>query len=763
MRLNKHFLMLMSVLFLLPLLFSSAHAVTFYLNSTQATVNDTLWNSTDEYSPYLDYENPYISYVCSDLRECYIDDTNSGSINDGNINENIFDRTSGYSVLLGDWAYKHTYGNQYYLFRLYNDTDSGDYDAVLQRGTTVDVWEDLEIIHDIIEFTADGENTTIDDFYVKYEKGSGNLGRVRLTLGNDEVTIFLLQLQSTMQVPVVVTHRQNGEMGLWSVGDRTSPTVYTMFYKTTNSLTDFSDISRTDLTNSSTEQKVYDYLWDESETWIGFGIEYLIGGSNWGNITVVPKYPLNKDNYHSVSLPYCSEIFVGNVQTDFYKSTDWYRKCSGLVVQPNETVCSCDLDCTSYAYSGGEHNKSVGGSLIASSWVSASAYASIFNRGDGHGYIFPAGADLSDIRNIRIWGELEFTSLNATEKFAIQGIFGIGSSIGSFATPFALVPSAQESAYSEFPVEFHCYTGIHNITDRAYITLTGMTLQWYEDNVIGEFGGGGGTGGGGAGANGGGCTIPCTEGRCAIDCLVVDSLYITDGYYGGYFNPLTTNAYINIQYDFSAVPTGFDCSVDTPYFPYPFPINSTQKELNIYASWENTTEQTITCTDYEDSCLPECPEGYEYDEEDVVCVGLSCYVVPEPTFECGNDICEWDLGEDEDNCPEDCEGEVVPPVIIDEIGTALANLLQLYFDFMEIGLGWDEGMTKGFTWMIASIIAVVIATISGGALVGALVFLGFMLLGTMVIWLPLWVGIVFIVLASLLIAKTVTDWVGRGG
>jgi hypothetical protein len=207
----------------------------------------------------------------------------------------------------------------------------------------------------------------------------------------------------------------------------------------------------------------------------------------------------------------------------------------------------------------------------------------------------------------------------------------------------------------------------------------------------------------------------------------------------------------------------YNCSlVDSILYPSQYPYgtktNVTSGTYHSYITvlYDNITGFNTTCIQYEPICYPVLPENYTYNPEDIVCVGLSCFVLALP--ECDNDgTCDFSAGETLANCPADCTG-VTPPVenIIEDTVSSISYFISLFVGSISTVLGTETVNVKGLVWFIITLVIVVIAAVKAGGLVGTLAFLGFMLIGVLVGWMPFWIGLVFILLAAFATASMAT-------
>ena len=745
------------LLFLLGL--GSVKASTFYLNSTQATVNDTFWNSGDEYAPYLTYTNPY-AQICSDLRSCYIDDTNSGTIvnmnflkatffnNDTNLQP--FSVAGGCANVYNSAKYKYVRNGtvNYYLVAIFNDTSKANsYRAVVQRGTVVDIYNNLTLLDELSLFTNSGCVTSEDSWNIYAVcKGAGNEASRFAYFSNNFMDLLVTcdegypSFVYTTQFSVI-SHLKVNEIGYSFLAQGSSGYVF--------------GSNNTDFTSRVLEKNGGD----------AYGTEILIRtpetyfilepagnlSATGGYVEIQLKPTVSRvatlaGNYRSVALPLCSDIAVGNTQTlMYYQNGYWIRSCQGVVPTPTMEQFTCNLKCTGYSNTYTTYNKTIISSPIGSSALSYSTHASLFNRNDYFNYIFDSGTDLTNVKDLRVYTYIEFESYNESQRFGVYGASGLSTSAGT----------------SSFI---------------AYLGASGT--------------GGGGIGGGGAGADGSvSYNIPlytrispvdeldrgavkCFAGQENVTEYTVDNL-ITRTYFsvfqpmygsGGItYYPFSDNYYINTWWKFSDIPFGTDCNAINPdYFPYSTPVNSSTKHIYAVATWRNVSAYNTSCTQYEPVCTPVVPEGYTYNASDIICVGQHCYVYAQPIVPvCNNDtIC--DSGETYLNCPSDCK----TPTSNDAFSAGISSLATLVSGvLMSMGVQFGIGYAgaKFSIWSVVIIIGMIVAgSASGNIMVGAVSGLIFMLLGVVVGWIPVWVGIILIVLTALLIGRTFSEWM-RGG
>ena len=709
--------LLLSLLIAFPLLISAGHCAVFYLNSTVATANDTFWNDTDEYSLYLDYLNPYAQDY-DDLRTDFLDDTDFGTAPDSTFLLDNF--LTGNYTMVSDYSRKETISGQPYLVAVFNST-AGDLALILQRGTVWDVWENLTFINEsYVGITCGGTAsyyTYTDQYGIVTDCGASGGTMFRLKYYSGDGVDLVLYNQSwngfthNLNKPSVAvkTHLDKNEMGLfhWNFECSGFSNLQGLVYSNVSDYT----------WKWLTYQGCPDDVLTRNETYRHLG--FLTVSTGIGAVPSWIYFRLGgaEGNYRSVALPICDDIALGNTQTDFYfDSPYWYRKCSGII--PTGETFSCDLGCAEYGDTYTLYNKSVATGLIPSSAVSYSNYASIISRADGHGYIFDSGADLSDVRNLRVYTWLEFQSANATEKFGISGWTQLGTVPSTFGhiTPYSLIPSYNNRLAG---IQQSCYTGQHNVTEYSYWSYPLLPEQ----------------------------ELPYIP--------VQDQTYYLDRG----FDWLTLNAYINVYADFSVVSNTYGCDSQLG-FPTSTPINSTAtKLLEIYATWENVTQYNTSCIEYEAVCIPTVPEGYSFDEDDIICVGLSCYV--EAFSDCNNDgVCNEPY-ETSVSCPADCETPTGSE-IVDATADAVGNLIDSAVSFIAQAFGISETLAKGLIWMAVTIVVGGVMVGVGGMMGSVATYLAMMLIGTMIGWMPFWIGVIFIVLTGFVLAKTVSDFV-RGG
>ncbi len=713
------------------LFFNLASASTFYINNTENGAWDYVYNDTDEYGIYLDYLNPY-GVECEDLRECFIDDTNSPSGFDEQphwdfLIDNFFEGDTNIVPVWENASFKESsfpIDSQltYALTAYFNDTSNSDYYAIIQRGTVWDKYK-LDLVNwttlqgDILTTvncpTANNKCNAVAEtsWYQAFAyRGSTyvsdheyNFTVWYLNGTDDEIAFFVYTIydNSTGTFELVgsgsyiTSHYQKNnhaiDSSFWDIGSSGSQGyAYT-------SATDFSTLSIVGTSN-------WNSFLDNNNYWFK-GDAITLFPAGWTGFFIMPKLQIGIDGgYRSVGLPTCEDIYIGNEQTNFeWDSPYWVRECSGTVPAVNTTELTCSLECLQEETIYQLHSKTATADFIPSSSTQYTTHISMFPRGDGYGYIFPTGTPTSQIGDVRIYSYVQFESDNATQIFALNG-WGLMNTVPDSFTPqyqpHALYPPYGSSS---------CSTGIQNVT--AY-HIWGHT-DGILDNEIAQ----------------------------SYTSL---SEYSTDF--------LGINAYYNAYFEISK--TNSDCTV---YFNQPVDVSG-NKELIIYAEWENVTESLGTeCVEYESICYPTPPEGEYYDNDTVICVGLSCYAVSE-SF-CNNDgTCNIDV-ETSVNCPADCPTATIPETV-----ETISDTIEDGFGYLGTILGTDSIGAKALIWTIISLIvgallggyiAVKGSSGAGAGLLSVITIFGMMLVGTIIGMLPLWFGLIFLVIAGILIASVV--------
>jgi hypothetical protein len=732
---------------LLPILaflsFVTANASTFYINSTQANVNDTFWNSGDEYAPYLSYTNPY-AQICSDLRECYIDDTNSGSmVNTNLLRETFFNNdtnlqpaTFGYGTysqkLTNSTKRVYYRGNEsyYYLIAIFNDTSQPNlYKAIVQRGTVVDIYENLTFRSQYVFSRSSSGCATMEDdwnIYAVCYSGGAVITYSFFYLSSGQIDLFItMRSISGTAVFDVVSHLKANELSVSSFS-----AVYGSAYDLAvfgSNMTDFSgavhlnNVSFYNGTELLIKVPEKYFVLNPDGAWYGYPLH--------GNDEIRLKPTFSRiatlaGNYRSVALPTCSDIAEGNTQTLlYYQNGYWIRSCEGVVPTPEMEQFTCNLECSQMGWNNTyiEQNKTLGMGILGGSSLSYSSHASIFNRADSYPYIFDTGANIGNIYDLRIYTYIEFETYNDTQRFGVYGVSGLSpvSGTSSYIVCDSTTNECNIPLYTRAtPVQslddgnIRCYLGSMNFTEYTINNL--MTKSYskiYEPMVSGS----------------------------------------------SYYYPFTENWYINTWWRFSDVPLGVDCdTLPLSSFPYLTPINSSTKHIYTIATWRNVTGYYPVCVQYESVCTPVVPPDYTYNPEDIICVGQHCYVYAQPT--CDNDgTCDFSVGENVTNCPADCTG-VTPPVenIIGGAVNSFGYFISLFVGSISTVLGTETVNVKGLVWFIITLVIVVLAAVKAGGLVGTLAFLGFMLIGVLVGWMPFWIGLVFILLAAFATASMAT-------
>lgn len=721
------------MLFILPLLslllLSTSYGATFLINNTESGAWDYVYNSTDEYGIYLEYLNPY-GVECDDLRECFIDDSNSPSGFEEQpdydfLIDNFFEGDTNIVPVWLNASFKHsgyTIDSQptYVLNAYFNDTSNSDYYALVQKGT---VWDKYKL--DLVNWTTLRGNlltagncpTTFskcntvaetDDYEIFSYRGSitpsGNFNYTVWYLNGTEedVAIFVYEVYDDIDTPTydlrnsgsyITTHYQKFEHDteISFLDARTKGGVVSYAY---SSSTNFVPLI-------TTSTGYWNSYFDHNTYWFkGLGIPYNSGSGDTG-FFIMPKLQIGVEgNYRSVGLPTCEDIYIGNVQTNFYwnEVDSWFRECSGSVPAVNTTELSCELSCLAYEDIYAWDNKTISGTLIDTSATQYTTHISLLNRADGYAYVWDSETPLSQIGDVRIYSYLDFESNNATQTFSIEG----WNKMGTVPNTFTSV-----NPYSVF--ERTCFNGVQNVT--AYATWGYFNYVLNED-IAGSY-----------------TDLEYYNTEFSIDWLAL-------------------NGYYNVYYDFTKATS--ECATDLNQ-----PIDTLgNKEIIYYVEWENTTVSETVCSDYEAICYPVEDEGYFYDNESIVCVGLSCYVVSEPICNY-NAICEIDRGESNANCPADCLTETIPEVV-----DTITETIEEGFGYLGTILGTDSVGAKALIWFVISLVVAVAlggvlavkgASGSGAGLMAVVTLLGMILIGTLIAWLPAWFGILFIVLAGLML------------
>lgn len=785
MRMGVSVRLLFALLIALPLLIPAGHCSTFVLNSTQALVNDSYWNAGDEYSPYLDYNNPFYEEFCPDLRDCYIDDTNTGAVDDNIawIRTNILGKSLlGISWTVSDAGLgtrivgdKTTIGGERYFFRVYNDTVDGNYDILFQRGTVVDYWDNATLIGQgnengisppscssatsMTSNTADyffnitrcGISATIYDTIYIFEAEDGTIimtARIGHSSSNGG-----WQHAQFGSVVSIYPHKENFELGHYSYYfdqyayhssnfahahdyyyDGMIGTNLTSYLDYTIYTTDTDSYSIAFINYHTFSDADWNLLVHSPSKFLG--TSYRVEQSNDGKISLAFFPKADDDSYRSVALPLCDDIYEGNTQTSFYFSNPyWYRQCSGLAPLVNQTYANCTLTCTEYANTYTTQSKECYAPYIDASYTAYGGWCSVFDRGDGYGYIFESGADVSDIQNLRVSSWISFNSTNTTEKFAIVGKLGLGSTPNSFLMIYD---------YNTNDYWSPAFVDINTVTWQDYYVLPNPEPMCYLGSLnISEY-----------------AMIP-DKTRAYI--LVEDgSRTVAHGLFGDYYNyyyPIADNYYISAYYKYYEIPSSTNCDTLTWDSNTGVPIDSGAKRFHILATWDNVTAYNTSCTTYEEICVPSTEEGYYIDEDEIICVGLSCFA---PQYEiCNLDgICDEPY-ETSVNCPADCP---VPTgsEIVSGSAEAVSSVLNGVISFFSEAMGIDDSAVKGMLWLGITIVVGALMIGVGGFMGGALTYLAMMLIGTLIGWMPLWIGIVFIIMAGFVVAKTISDFV-RGG
>jgi len=720
---------------LLPiLLFSVSYGAieTFTLNSTDFNVNDTYYNVADQYASYLEYENPY-AFVCADLNECYLDDTNSGSEpEDSFLIEFFLDSNSAWNQN-NTWSYKYNdIDGNIILFATYWNDVTGEYAFIHQRNSVYEVIKDVPFQdYAIATRTCSSSGSTsssTDSFLVNVTClsaiGTNHLNAQGLSFYDEQNTIILWNATdfqagtpTTALSSFVLSHNPIDEVGFQFYFLHSN---YANRFKIlTSNNTDYSGATELSISGITALPYSFDRLISDYGKFYGLRFRTFNDFELWFGIPSVDYTP-PEDNYRSVALPTCEDIYPLNVQTDFYHNDSlgrWFRECAGIIPTGNETIYECSLECLEYTNIYAPNNKTFT-ALISPSAVSYTTHISMVNRADSYGYIFPSGTDLSDIGDVRIYSYLEFESNNVTQTFSITGWNQLATVPDSFT---------HVQPYSEF--ERTCYNGVQNVT--AYGTwgyISGVlineiarsytSLQFYEDTFS------------------------------------VERLYITYT-----LDWLELNGYYNAHFDFTKATSECGSDLWTP-------IDTLgNKNLIIYVEWDNETDKETVCSQYAPICYPVVPENETYDNDSIVCIGSECYVVGEDICNL-NAICETDRGESNANCPEDC-----PVITIPEQVNIITDTLDSGMSYLGSILGTDNVGAKALIWFILSLIvgavlggflAVKGASGGGAGLIGSIGIFGMMLVGTVIGWLPIWFGLIFLIIAGLLITSVVRGAFGGG-
>ena len=699
------------------LLLGFSYGSVFYLNTSQPY--DVQYNDTDSYSAWLDYLNPYSIGTCDDLRECYIDDSNVISPFDHNfVTDNFFADNPNLVPIYSNFTNKESKqqlnpdGVPYTRFAVafYNDTSDGLIDVIVQRGTVWETYEDLTVHNDtyIVDTVGWFNQSSIgyydildNSFYKVMAYDLYTAGNVTapmairsIFLKNDEVTIILFQYDENGEkvdsTALIVNHYDQYEFGYSLIGNTTtadlaqiSSTSGTDYHGTLDSLLQF-------LSNQYQQTNLVQHLTHKFH-----GLYLDISNPLTRNAFVVmPKIQYKPETFKSVSLPSCEDIATGNRQTDLSynaTTTQWRRTCEGVV--PTPETYTCDLECLEYGDSYIWNSKEVASSLIPSSAVQYNTHISIFDRGDGYGFIFPSGTDPADIGQLRIFSYLEMESIYENETYSIKGYAQLGNSYGSLT---------HVQPYSYF--DRTCYYGLQNVT---------------APHIWGYFGG----------------VLDENIAQTYTDVTNDDIYYWVDW--------IDINAYYTAQFDITQTDAG---CVNDIWIPV---TTSTSKKIYVRAEWENVTEVGSYCTTYESVCYPEVPDGYTYDQDDVICVGISCYV--ESGLECDIDgYCNSPF-ETTTSCPDDC---VIPTP--EEISDTIDNIL----GDLGASIGTDAVGMKFIIWTIISLalsmlLSIAIAKAGAGSGAGIAFIISmilWILIGSVITWIPIWIGIVFVILAGFMLS-----------
>jgi len=733
---NKKLTTFLLFSFIFCLGFSRGYSATFILDSSFGDIDDFFWQSTDEYSPYLTYTNVYDdgNGDCTDLRSCYADDTNSGSPDHSWVKTNIFnDPSLATPSEFTNWEGKIS-DVDYTTFLIYYNSSNSKYAVVNQIGTTLNVWDDLTLQNKTCITDPTPTTYLANDYYLYIDSGDYTNYRANCMyyFNNSEISIFLINNSATQlgghgvksHWAFLVSHDGNtpGEIGVFGIRTESSGSgTYTeaqAYLRMTNN-TDYS--SQATFGGDSPTFKEMETM---NYKFLGFRI-YQLSASTPGEIRIFPRgsnYGLN--NYRSVSLPLCEDIFYGNTQTDFYNDGSyWYRECSGYVPDPEAVSCECEKAClvldNDYEYYSGT---CASGSIISTGYETSASCQILYQY--NYPFIVPV-SNYTMYVNETGYDYITWRDVNYTDQLP--------------------VPLVVDYIYTQ-------YIGYANATEDDI---------WIRADIEGGVGYGL--------ADYGvlyGSASPCVH----LDYGDVVGIFAFNETSGNLFEVPesaywfpSTQRYANAYYKVKAYPSYSDCVAETNPL---LNTNITDKELEINYQYRVISEYGTGCAEYEDSCIPICEEGYTYDPEDIICVGLSCFAFGEETYVCGDGTCDWDLGETDDNCAEDCEAVITPDEVGGQIGVPIATAMQIIYDVFETGFGWDEIITRAVLWTMVSIIMSVFVMYFLGRFgvqdgkIALGTFLAMYMLGGLTGWLPLWIVFVFIVIAGMLFIRQFQSFVG---
>jgi len=744
---------LFTVAFLFALCLNSVQGAVFYINSTAGTVDDTFWNDIDEYSIYLEYENPY-AITCPDLRICYLDDTNSGGVDDDFLinfflgNDTDYQKFDQYPASGFDLNSKHIAGGNYYLTAVYNNTATGKFAVIVQRGTVWKVYEDLDFVDSqhLSTYFLSSDSATTDKYVFELQKGSIGTNVTTYELSNGDADILLLMIQRDIlnvyaNQLIINEHYAVNEFGEFSY-IQFNGTVPSFKILGTN-LTDWSSYGDVYNAGAVSSPYVYDELTSDSYSYHGIQVQYPT--SDYFRILYRPQ-SVNNDvidgNYRSVALPTCEDIFITNTQTDFYLDSGyWYRKCFGTVPEEGQETCSCELPCIQI---GSNYNIASGTCRdlpILDIYDEGSAYCQILEQYD-YPYIVPESNYTFTVAEAGVdyvpWRNVNYTSGNLPVRYVVDyvkvnfsGTFN-STQDNLWVNPYIVAGFGHDLGVNdaEFLKEGGSDSCI-NVDTGEYTTV----YATFEPDTV----------------------LQCSSYLEGIQCNTETTIFPYTpelGYYSEH-----SLKYANLYYNPKAYLTYQDCLDDTNSLDS---SNLTDKSTVIqYEYAYMSVYGTGGCDIYASSCEPVCDdEDLVYEPDDIVCVGLSCYAVAHST--CNNDgTCDTPY-ESLSTCPADCTTPTGTE-IVDSSADAVKGIVDGGISFISQVLGIDIPVGMAVLWLILTVIVGTGVMLSGGHMMGGvLTYLIMMMMGTMTGWLPIWIGIVFTIIAGVLFAKTLSDFI-RGG